>query len=108
MSEGSEAAKCGAIQMNQGSAGARAHSSDGSSGHGNAAADAPSGREVLKARRPSAAQAGAAHGVAVPAATPAAVRAAADARAVAADVQYADHYLCRAMPIVLFINNAAS
>jgi len=28
-----------------------------------------------------------------------------DARAVAVDAQYVDHYLCRAMPIVLFINH---
>ena len=112
MSEESEAAKCAAFQMNQGSAGVRASSSDISGGHVNAAADAPPGRKVLKARRPSAAQAVAAHGIAAaaaPAAVPAAAipkgQTAADARAVAVDVQYVDHYLCRAMPIVLFINH---
>jgi hypothetical protein len=94
--------------MNQGSAGARAIGSDGSGGHGDAVADDPR----VKAQRPSAAQGGAAHGIAAaaaPVAVPAAAipkgHAAADARSVDLDVQYADHYLCRAMPIVLFINH---
>jgi hypothetical protein len=41
MSEESKAANCGANQMNKGSAGACANSSDGSRGHGQASADAP-------------------------------------------------------------------
>ncbi len=110
MSEESEAAKSGSIQMNPGSAGARAISSDGSGGHCDVA-NAPPGREFFKAR-PSSAQAGAAHGVARAAAAPAAVPAAAitkghagNARAVDLDDQYPDHYLCRMMPIVLFIDH---
>jgi hypothetical protein len=47
MYEESKAAKCGANQINEGSASACADSSD------EAAADAPPRREVLKALRPS-------------------------------------------------------
>jgi hypothetical protein len=56
MSEEVKAAKCGTNPTNEGGANAGADSSDGSSGHGEAAAAALPGRKVLKARRPYAAQ----------------------------------------------------
>jgi hypothetical protein len=61
------ASECGANQMSEG------NSDDGRRGHGGVAADDPPRRKVLKACRPSAAQAGAAHDLAQAAAVPAAV-----------------------------------
>ena len=63
MSEESKTAKCGTDATNKGGANAGAGISEGSSGHGEAAAAAPPVRQVLKARRPSAAQGGSAHGL---------------------------------------------
>jgi hypothetical protein len=61
MSEESKAAKCGTHPRNKGGANAGADTSDGSSGHGEAAAAAPPVRK--KARLPPAAQDGSAHGL---------------------------------------------
>jgi hypothetical protein len=64
MSEESKTAKCSTDATNKGGANAGAGSSDGSSGHGEAAAAAPPVRKFLKARRPSKAQGGSMHGLA--------------------------------------------